>query len=200
MSSAGDGWAVGGTTMLHWNGATWTQSPAASCSLSAVSMVSASDGWAVGDCILHWDGTTWIRVFNPSWFALTSVAMVSSSDGWAVGPGGVFLHWDGRAWANANATPYSPLGVALASSRNGWAVGWGIQHWDGRSWSGVASPTSRRINAVSLASPASGWAVGGRSDLTLHRSNLCRTIVFAADRARIGGLQCERGSKLAASL
>jgi hypothetical protein len=73
-------WAVGDYTVngstrqaaliLHWNGTRWTQQPnpggTSDSFLNGISMVSATDGWAVGSdstgaLILHWNGTTWSR-------------------------------------------------------------------------------------------------------------------------------------------
>src|SRR5581483_1675014 len=63
--------------------------------LTSVSMVSATDGWAVGwhsvgstpePFIEHWDGSSWARIHRlaRSGF-LDAVSADSSSDAWAVG-------------------------------------------------------------------------------------------------------------------
>jgi hypothetical protein len=124
-------------------------------------MVSATEGWAVGDhgCILRWNGSAWDPVFSPTWYGLGGVAMLSAQEGWAVG-GSAFLHWDGLAWANMNAAPLSASSVAVLSSTDAWAAGAGIQHWDGRAWASTPSPTSRYLRGIALTSPAGGWAVG----------------------------------------
>jgi hypothetical protein len=64
------------TQALHWNGATWSRvnSPSPSAGdneLNAVTALSPTDAWAVGEfdntngrtstLILHWNGTTWSR-------------------------------------------------------------------------------------------------------------------------------------------
>src|SRR5262249_29229156 len=75
-------WAVGDYTVkgtggqaaltVHWNGTSWAQVPnpggTSDSFLSGISMVSASNGWAVGGdhttgkiVILHWNGTRWSR-------------------------------------------------------------------------------------------------------------------------------------------
>ena len=162
MAAPDDGWAVGGATMLQWDGVRWREAPAARCSLNAVAMVSATDGWAVGahGCILHWDGSSWDQMVSPTWFDLSSVAMLSAQDGWAVG-GSAFLHWDGRGWSNMNAAPIgSAQSVTALSPWSVWSVGNGIHQWDGSAWSRAANPTSRHLNGVALKSSAGGWAVG----------------------------------------
>jgi len=68
--------------------------------LHSVYMVSADDGWAVGEdgTIIRWDGTDWSTVTSPTMASLWSVFMVSSSDGWAVSEGGTILQWTGTEW------------------------------------------------------------------------------------------------------
>jgi predicted secreted protein with PEFG-CTERM motif len=63
-------------------------------------MVSADDGWAVGDygTVIRWNGTAWSYVASPTTLPLYSVYMVSADDGWAVGYGGTIIRWNGTAW------------------------------------------------------------------------------------------------------
>jgi len=138
--SRSDAWAVGSyndattgaskTLILHWNGTAWRQVKSPSpgpvfSELEAVSAVSGSDAWAVGDywnrtgtasetLILHWNGTAWSQVKspNPSQVSagagangLSGVSARSGSDAWAIGgydsngrPATLILHWDGTAW------------------------------------------------------------------------------------------------------
>jgi hypothetical protein len=152
--NASDAWAVGTyvnsagstvTLILHWNGTTWAQvaspNPGTGTSkseeLRAVSVVSASDAWAVGCYLdsdgdfqtlaLHWNGTTWAQVATPnpagasSLNQLNGVSTVSASDAWAVGfypstsDGAditLTLHWNGTKWTQVS----SPIGSGTASS------------------------------------------------------------------------------------
>ena len=141
--SASDAWAVGAlgdvsttTLALRWNGTAWARvaspSPGRSPlndSLSGVSVLSASDAWAVGasgrghtpfspqkTLVLHWNGTRWTQVPAPSprgtgtspFTVLTGVSARSPSDAWAVGCActndfdtTLVLHWNGTAWARS---------------------------------------------------------------------------------------------------
>jgi hypothetical protein len=165
--SASDAWAVGSygtvgleTLALHWNGISWTQVPtpspglpSAPSTLAAVSAVSASDAWAVGDygnlfyktLVLHWNGTSWAQVASPDPAGskaanqLLGVTATSASSAWAVGCYGsnvakqgpqktLALHWNGSAWTKAPTPNPGASGcltaVAAVSPSNAWAVGW----------------------------------------------------------------------------
>src|SRR5215813_9767491 len=116
--------------------------------LNAVSVLSSSDAWAVGDSatVLHWNGTSWAPVTIPGLPAgvfLYAVDALSSSDVWATG---------------AASTPEAP-GTTL------------IVHWDGTAWKQVPSPGPSGIHLLaeyrylSMDSAADGWAMGTVRDL-----------------------------------
>ncbi len=167
-SSAADIWLVGtsfNTTTeatiaeaLHFNGTAWSvvpmQQPGTNTpTISAVTDLSATNAWAVGEdigatsaiggstLIEHWNGSTWSVVPSPTPGAdpsLSGVAARSASDVYAVGSSlpsinggvvqGVILRWNGTAWS-ADADPttgsFSPLYAAatLPGAANEWAVG-----------------------------------------------------------------------------
>lgn len=102
------GWAAGsGTTILNWNGFTWTPSSVilstatAPINITSIAVDSASppDGWAVGfdanhfPVLLAYDGSGWYQTTNlvPSYFpagtkaTLTSLFLRSGTNGLAVG-------------------------------------------------------------------------------------------------------------------
>jgi hypothetical protein len=160
--SSTDVWAMGflatsSTTeenvSLHWDGASWTQTPAAHLRFGGVGPVtalSAANVWAVGTgpgvptggfsahptaVIEHWDGTGWSVVPSPNPNpqgnnSLGAVAAVSASDVWAVGHqllGPFTEHWDGTSWSIV-ATPGGVsflAGMAASSIGKVLAVGQG---------------------------------------------------------------------------
>jgi hypothetical protein len=111
--------------------------------LNAVSVLSSSDAWAVGDSatVLRWDGTSWAPVTIPGLPAdvfLYAVDALSSSDVWAAGEAGalgapgttLIVHWDGTAWTRVPSP--GPSGshllaqldyLSMDSAVDGWAVG-----------------------------------------------------------------------------
>jgi hypothetical protein len=171
-SSPSNAWAVGyrcepdcaassavlQTLILHWNGTAWAQvaSPNPGSTerlLNAVSALSSSSAWAVGQyrttsggnktLVLGWNGSRWAQVASPSpevvdGSFLFGVSAVSTTDvwaaGWYYGPGGensntLILHWNGTTWTQvASPDPvhlgFNALtGVSALSASDAWAVG-----------------------------------------------------------------------------
>lgn len=111
--------------------------------LMAVSAVSSSDAWAVGNSatVLHWNGTSWAPVTIPGLpasVALNAVDALSPSNVWAAGEAGsgqgyapnntLLMHWDGTAWTRIPSPGPSALDLTLgslsmSSATDGWAVG-----------------------------------------------------------------------------
>ncbi len=174
-SSGKDIWAVGadanGTVTEHWNGTAWSVAPSPTPAgsldtLWGVTVVSATDVWAVGDyfisfdpphnvtLVLHWNGIQWTVVPSPSptnsFNVLHSVGAVSSKDVWAVG------NMSRSNDPNTNRTM--------------------IQHWNGTKWSVVSSPNHSIYNnallSVTVISATNIWAVGSYSNGTPSNQTL----------------------------
>jgi hypothetical protein len=118
--------------------------------LQAVSIDSATDGWAVGDHwqglghrMKHWDGTHWKQVRDgaPGITDPRAVDAVSPTDAWVVGDySEIFTfaeHWDGTSWTErlpqdpGGSEPEDILwGVGEVSPTDVWAVGSAISDED----------------------------------------------------------------------
>jgi hypothetical protein len=167
-SSPTDIWVVGTTVntttgattaeALHFNGTAWAvvpmQQPGTNTpTIAAVTAVSATDAWAVGEdigatsapggstLIEQWNGANWSIVPSPTPGAdpgLTGVAARGSSDVYAVGNNlpsinggvvqGLILRWNGSTWSqdtDPTDGTYSPLFAAatVPGAVNEWAVG-----------------------------------------------------------------------------
>jgi hypothetical protein len=210
--SAKNAWAVGWyaddqrrsmlTLVLHWNGTHWSRVPSPNPGstgtqqkdqLSAVTAVSASDVWAVGNdaprqgsgfhgahtLALHWDGKRWAHVTIPNpesrySHPLLGVADAGANDVWAVG-----AHQTGHG------------SVPLA------------ERWNGASWSIVPVPAAvvtstpisyQELRAVAATSAGDAWAVGSYSagtevDVLLeHWDGSSWTQVPFANPSRVGTL------------
>jgi len=131
--------------------------------LKAISALSHSDIWAVGDSalngvsgkplVLHFDGQRFKKVPFPVKSELGGVTAIAANDAWVTGSDGQTLaaHWDGKVWTRVptptgdSGTSSGLTGVSAVSSDSVWASG-GIddpnqgflnlaEHWDGKSWS-----------------------------------------------------------------
>jgi len=192
LSNGGDGWIVGcstggcGTgagdlTLLHWNGNSYTRGSASASTtdLYSVSMVSPSEGWAVGGlgsspAILQYNGGTWVQTAAPPVNGvLHSVFMVDGSDGWAVGDNGAILQYSG-AWGSVSTPTTNTLrSIFMVGAGDGWAVGDGgtIVRYQGQ-WVTYASPTSASLNSVYFLDATHGWAVGAGGTILYYNGLL----------------------------
>jgi cyclophilin family peptidyl-prolyl cis-trans isomerase/photosystem II stability/assembly factor-like uncharacterized protein len=140
--------------------------------LYAVSMASASEGWAVGDygTMFHYHDGAWQSVMTATMSTLLAVDAVAADDVWAVGGGGTILHYDG-AWRTITSTTAVALrGLAMVSPTEGWAVGdsGAILQYDHGAWRAAQSPTTERLFAIDMVSPQAGWAVGMNGTVLHH--------------------------------
>jgi photosystem II stability/assembly factor-like uncharacterized protein len=64
-------------------------------------MVSASEGWAVGNggVLIHYADGVWKQVPSPTRENLSGVTFTSASEGWAVGDQHVILHFLNGGWS-----------------------------------------------------------------------------------------------------
>jgi hypothetical protein len=193
VQSAGNAWAVSQgpaaayNAILHWNGTRWTKMTYPGLAngdlLWAVTALSASDAWAVGNGTDHWDGAHWSQVAAPIPVGsngpqnLCAVDGDSSSDVWAA-CGKLILRWDGTSWTRvAPPSKIDVSAVAAISPSDVWLAGTGgaagkgavtrAVHWDGTSWTRVHTPSptvgtnaNARLTSVSAAASDDIWAVG----------------------------------------
>jgi hypothetical protein len=147
------------TLVLNWDGADWRIVPSPSPGtaghngLFAISAVSPTDIWAVGD---RWNTGGWIQTLT--------------------------LHYDGVSWkvvpsANMPNTNNGLYGAVAFAQDDVWAVGYFGQfafsplviHWDGQFWSVVSNPdpqlSSNILYAASGTSGGDAWAVGTAKNL-----------------------------------
>ncbi len=155
-------------------------------------MLSASDGWSVGEAgtAYRWNGAAWSKVPTPRTELLNDVHMVAASDGWAVGEAGAILRWNGSAWTDYTAASISQelRGVAMISAADGWAMGGGgvILRWNGSAWRTVVAPAHTRLESLAMTpgmSGGDGWAVGGGRNLLHSDGNSWTPVAGPTSRA-----------------
>jgi chitodextrinase len=165
--------------------------------LRSVFMVSADDGWAVGNdgTIIRWDGTNWNIVTSPTTQSLLSVFMVSSTIGWAVGNHGTIIRWDGTNWSEITSpTSYDLESVFMLSADDGWAVGYGgtIIRWTGTEWIKAGAATyTLTVNIVgsgdvTLNPDQVTYAAGTEVELTASASSGWRFSHWLFDSVNVG--------------
>jgi hypothetical protein len=139
--------------------------------LNDVSMVSPTEGWAVGQhtdaphgdaqgsaprgVIYHDLNGRWRQVDGiPNTIgALAVIQMLSASDGWAAGQGAI-LRYDGHTWREQAAIPDDMIGLRMLSPTDGWAIAetidpysfTGIYHFDGAQWK--PAPLSAELRSL----------------------------------------------------
>jgi hypothetical protein len=206
MASTTDGWTVGSrfvdkgvrdALILHFNGADWEQISgpnnhtlqASSSSLTQVVMVSAAEGWAVGNLssvraqapqafILHYTDGRWSLQETIPRVELSAIAMLSAGDGWVVGTTtyvagvaqqGVLLHYTGKTWQQLPAPGTTLEHIVMPSPTDGWMVGTtqpsgpSLWHYDGSAWTPVSIAGMDRVSLLSMVTASDGWAVGVRT-------------------------------------
>jgi hypothetical protein len=115
-SGPNDVWVVGYNMIVHWDGMTWSISPANVGPMNGVWGTSQKDVWAVGEsgAILHYDGMVWVPSDAGTSATLNGVWGSGRSDVWTVGEqdgGGPIFHWDGNRWSLSATLPTALQGV-----------------------------------------------------------------------------------------
>ncbi len=207
-----DVWAVGEywdrngaqlATILHWDGASWTVVPNSCSPLFGITVINASDIWAVGYASCHYDGTTWTSIPIPASGGantLNDVSAVASNDVWAVGDTTVCdgfgcyssayaIHWNGTQWINLSPTGGVLSGVEALAANNVYAVGTKslgtvVLRWNGKSWRSVPSPDPEKGGALNeiTSTPGKLWSVG----YFLNNGNDSQTLVVDTPSATQG--------------
>jgi hypothetical protein len=212
MVSSNEGWAVGYNAiqdesrlpdgnfmismhdtvlMMHYLHGKWSPVQLSfSGKLTSLSMLSATDGWAIGyldndatGLFLHYDGHSWKQVLNtnaPGVDGAHRLYMLSDTDGWAINYS--VWHYDGHSWT-AQPLPASledgtqhivvMQDIAMTSATDGWAVGY-LQdlttssqapdaimlRYSGGQWTVASTIKGAEIKGIVMTSPDEGWAVG----------------------------------------
>ena len=173
MLSVDEGWAVADQRFFHYSQGCWIDGGSIGglripgrALLVGISMVSASDGWAVGSFPAHYDGQSWQEVAELRDASLNSVFMLSASEGWAVGSGD-FFHYHGGSWERVRGA-VKARSVFMVSAEQGWAVGEAdrIAEYKDGSWTASQVPADSPVYSVSMVSADEGWAVGGGGGLS----------------------------------
>jgi photosystem II stability/assembly factor-like uncharacterized protein len=158
--------------------------------LKSVAMISATDGWAIGETgqhnpvILHYDGKQWTATNNfplDQQIRLSSISMVSATEGWIVGETslplsngsaqstsvGIIFHYVQGTWSIATGSIVPPVlrGLFIRAADDVWTVGdeGTILHYDGVQWNEITSSAIANtfsLTAVTATSNHNVWVTG----------------------------------------
>ena len=159
FASEDDGWAIGGSTISHWDGRDWTPLPPQTPgSLGSIWGTAVDDVWVVGGTgnglVMHYDGEDWRARSFPDWPWLASVAGRARDDVWVTGcdKTGFAAHWDGSGWTQFS---LAPPGQNLPYGRNVCPVL--VPASGGRTWAGRKLPVRVPIPRRRLA--GNQWSI-----------------------------------------
>jgi photosystem II stability/assembly factor-like uncharacterized protein len=179
-----NGWAVGTGTVLSTSdgGVSWVKDPMVSGTFNSVSVVSATDAWAVTNTrqIYRYSSGSWnLNTTLTGSGSLKGTHFVNATNGWAVGrvTNGADRHvyyYNGTNWSaqtnfcDASVGAGTMNDVYFLDASRGWTVG--NSRWIGRTtdggttWSCVqvtgSFPSNWDWNAVHFVNASTGWAVG----------------------------------------
>jgi hypothetical protein len=150
--------------------------------LNAVTALSASDAWAVGDegggtatVAEHWNGHVWTVVPTPTLQgSLRGVTALGPDDVWAVGAdfdtsAPLVEHWDGHAWSTVTVfDPFPAVALFLNDVRQVpgtnrlWAVGPFVSYrFAAGAWTYSQMPGYSAVDSLTVPAAGQAWAVGG---------------------------------------
>lgn len=203
MASATEGWAMGRQVIgqnggssddpayvLHYTGGRWVLAQTSIHAwITAIKMLSPTDGWAIGTRVYHYDGSSWREVSLPVRTQFNAIAAVAPNDIWIGGDGTysstpdgsvTILHYDGHTWSQQK-TPslldyFTINAFSMVSASEGWAVGTAtssnadsngntptigaILHYMNGVWQLAKKLPGYDLHGVSMTSATNGW-IGG---------------------------------------
>ncbi|MGD8719322.1 MAG: hypothetical protein PVH29_10930 [Candidatus Zixiibacteriota bacterium] len=191
FNSPGDGWAVCGDKVLHYNGWEWREvldfcpDPARwDIYCKAIAAPGPADVWVAGSLeleypfpdatLLHYDGANWRIVEVPRRTGFSAVyrdlSFTSPDAGWLAAAQGI-LFYDGASWTRQYDD--GAWSLAMSGPADGWAladVGLGedVLRWDGSTWTPqnideyVSGDPVEKLEEIVLTAPDDVWVVGYR--------------------------------------
>ncbi|HET8907353.1 MAG TPA: hypothetical protein VFN11_10360, partial [Ktedonobacterales bacterium] len=202
MSSATDGWAIASKSangdtpliVLHYTNGRWTRVLThMQGKINALKVLSATNGWAIGDHIYHYDGRTWQEVFAPGQNKedqYETIAVAAPSSVWITSQNdsSQILYFDGSAWTWQNLPSPATRGllynqinsISMTSGHEGWAVARMsymapsnapyplsvVLHYADGVWSVDRTCQQCELTTVSAVSPSVVWIGGSRDTST----------------------------------
>jgi len=204
-SAPNDVWTVAtaqddSTTVWRWNGAKWSEMPAApdGYAFDTLCVRGPSDAWAtavaseisgLSASVLHWDGSSWTAVYalasDADYVSSGQVACAKGSDVWVLygefqAPASIF-RWDGSAWDAMPVPPAAGDGWLRVAASGDTIVMDGVEvdTWTGSAWQATPLP---------VALPAPGFSIQSLGDVDVAPGHTAEWLATGSDLiARSGG-------------
>jgi hypothetical protein len=167
-----DLWAVDGSSVLRWQGSSWTMVPMGSGSLTAgpdvVFGFSPTDLWvggAINGEVAHYDGVMWTKYITQV-VEVRGIWGAATDDVWAIGLQG-FSHWNGSSWSSVSVSAAVDVESIWGTAHDDvWAVGLfqTLVHYDGTSWTAMTTDE----NGIAVWAPSRGeaWETAELGEIT----------------------------------
>lgn len=200
MIDANNGWAVGKTTVLRYDGTSWTTAYTASKDLNAVFALDANHVWAVGKTglIVFFNGSSWTVQETGSIKDFAGVSFGSPNDGWVIGKTGTLFHYKDGSWTlyEHSLTTKDLTGIYFTSPESAYAVGktGTLLAYDGIDWSSQSSTVTTNFNAVGFAG-TTGY-LAGESGVVIAYNDEAFTSPLAVIRIVSGNLKSVKINEL----
>ena len=142
VAPGGVPWAINFRQLYRWDGSGWVSVPReGEPVLEDIEMMSASEGWIVGEegAVFRWDGSEWSTVPTVFTDTLRTVSVPTADDVWTLA-GNTVYRWDGSEWTTLS-LPFTAYELAVNAADDAWIVNRTdlegerrAAHWDGNSW------------------------------------------------------------------
>ncbi len=200
MLPDGEGWAVGDSTILHYEHGLWTtQATIQGFFPTSIFALSDQEAWAAGNGIYHYSNGQWreqrvtdshgqaIDFTNPN-EEIISIRLLTATDGWAIGTNRIFAYHNG-SWVQQTLPP-SPNNVTKQVDEAGnvyYVTDPYIVTVSGRQFAfspclDAAGANSiencLQVNDIALATSSEGWVVGASSCRAAYSLDLQQQILY----------------------
>ena len=184
--------------ILVWRGAAWEMVYEAPGELWDICMVSADEGWAVGEdgLVVHYKDGVFSEERLPPGATAYELVFSGPSDGWAIGSTGTLYHWDGASWDSIDppidVNGVQPLGGGACRAAGDRASYAAAGRYDGATWRYELLPGTKAAVDVYFPRDDEGWLFcSAPRSLTRGGARVAKVLHSRDERWRVDELPFE---------